>query len=97
LIRRTASGFVMVAIIRAVCVNVNRTGPIPTSGFIRNARLSFSDGPFCRNTTTDAGWPPLEACIVPGADVEFTLADPAQKRATPAPSRGFRVLALQPL
>lgn len=26
----------------------------------------------CRNTMTDAGWPPLQACIVPAVDISFT-------------------------
>ena len=26
----------------------------------------------CRNTMTDAGWPPLQACIVPAVDICFT-------------------------
>jgi matrixin len=26
----------------------------------------------CRNTTTDAGWPPLQACVVPAVDISFT-------------------------
>lgn len=26
----------------------------------------------CRNAVTDAGWPPLQACIVPAADMSFT-------------------------
>ena len=26
----------------------------------------------CRNAMTDAGWPPLQSCIVPGVDISFT-------------------------
>jgi len=26
----------------------------------------------CRNAMTDAGWPPLQACIVPSVDINFT-------------------------
>lgn len=26
----------------------------------------------CRNPTTDAGWPPLQACVVPAVDTSFT-------------------------
>jgi len=26
----------------------------------------------CRNAMTDAGWPPLQACIVPAVDISFT-------------------------
>jgi hypothetical protein len=28
--------------------------------------------PLCRNATTDAGWPPLQGCVVPGVDISFT-------------------------
>jgi hypothetical protein len=27
----------------------------------------------CRNPTTDAGWPPLQACVVPTPDTSFTM------------------------
>jgi len=33
----------------------------------------------CRNTTTDAGWPPLQACVVPQVNTSFTT------RTRPAP------------
>lgn len=33
----------------------------------------------CRNTMTDAGWPPLQACIVPTVNISFTT------RARPGP------------
>ena len=26
----------------------------------------------CRNAMTDAGWPPLQACIVPSVNISFT-------------------------
>ena len=26
----------------------------------------------CRNVVTDAGWPPLQGCVVPAVDVSFT-------------------------
>jgi len=26
----------------------------------------------CRNVTTDAGWPPLQSCVVPAVDISFT-------------------------
>jgi hypothetical protein len=27
----------------------------------------------CRNTITDPGWPPLQACVVPAVDISFTM------------------------
>jgi hypothetical protein len=35
--------------------------------------------PLCRNATTDAGWPPLQGCVVPAANISFTA------RTRPAP------------
>ena len=32
-----------------------------------NATISL-----CRNTVTDPGWPPLQACVVPAVDISFT-------------------------
>ena len=32
-----------------------------------NAMMSL-----CRNTMTDPGWPPVQACVVPAVDISFT-------------------------
>ena len=36
--------------------------------------------PLFRNAMTDAGWPPLQACIVPAVDISFTTENPARDR-----------------
>jgi hypothetical protein len=41
-------------------------GAVDPSQF-SNATLSL-----CRNVTTDPGWPPLQGCVVPAADISFT-------------------------
>lgn len=44
----------------------------PLDGTVLPARVSPAIASLCRNTTTDAGWPPLQACVVPAADMSFT-------------------------
>jgi hypothetical protein len=34
--------------------------------------VSPATGSLCRNPTTDAGWPPLQACVVPAVNTSFT-------------------------
>lgn len=46
----------------------------PLNGAVGPAEVSNALVSLCRNTTTDPGWPPLQACVVPQADVEFTAA-----------------------
>jgi hypothetical protein len=36
------------------------------------SRFSNAIVPLCRNSTTDAGWPPLQGCVVPAVDLSFT-------------------------
>lgn len=43
------------------------------------SRFSNAIFSLCRNATTDAGWPPLQSCIVPTVDISFTT------RTRPAP------------
>jgi hypothetical protein len=42
-------------------------GAVPPSS-VSNALTTL-----CRNVTTDPGWPPLQGCVVPAADMEFTM------------------------
>lgn len=46
----------------------------PLNGAVGPAEVSNALVPLCRNSITDPGWPPLQACVVPQADVEFTAA-----------------------
>jgi hypothetical protein len=48
-------------------------GAVPPSS-VSNALTTL-----CRNVTTDPGWPPLQGCVVPAADMKFTM------RARPSP------------
>jgi Matrixin len=47
----------------------------PLNGTVDPSQVSNALVPLCRNATTDPGWPPLQACVVPQADLEFTTAD----------------------
>jgi hypothetical protein len=42
------------------------------NGVADPSRFSNAIGPLCRNPTTDAGWPPLQACVVPAVNTSFT-------------------------
>jgi hypothetical protein len=42
------------------------------NGVADPSRFSNAITPLCRNPTTDAGWPPLQACVVPGVNTSFT-------------------------
>ena len=44
----------------------------PLDGVMSPAQISPAITSLCRNTTTDAGWPPLQGCIVPPANTSFT-------------------------
>lgn len=44
----------------------------PLDGAVVPAQLGPAIASLCRNATTDAGWPPLQGCVVPGADTSFT-------------------------
>lgn len=42
------------------------------NGAANPSQFSTTLSSLCRNAMTDAGWPPLQACIVPPADISFT-------------------------
>ncbi len=44
----------------------------PLNGVVTPAQVVPALATLCRNPTTDPGWPPLQACTVPAANVSFT-------------------------
>jgi hypothetical protein len=44
----------------------------PLNGVVSPAQVSNALASLCRNAVTDAGWPPLQGCVVPGAMTSFT-------------------------
>jgi hypothetical protein len=42
------------------------------NGAVDPSRITNAIAPLCRNTTTDAGWPPLQGCVVPAVETSFT-------------------------
>jgi hypothetical protein len=44
----------------------------PLDGVVVPAQITPAIVSLCRNSTTDAGWPPLQGCVVPAADTSFT-------------------------
>ncbi len=42
------------------------------NGAANPAQFNNATMSLCRNTTTDPGWPPLQACVVPAVDISFT-------------------------
>ena len=42
------------------------------NGAVDPSQLDNAIVSLCRNEVTDAGWPPLQACVVPAADISFT-------------------------
>jgi Matrixin len=44
----------------------------PLDGVVAPAQMGPAIVSLCRNSTTDAGWPPLQGCVVPAADISFT-------------------------
>lgn len=44
----------------------------PLNGTVDPSQISNATETLCRNATTDAGWPPQQACTVPAADTSFT-------------------------
>jgi hypothetical protein len=44
----------------------------PLNGVVAPAQIAPAFVSLCRNSTTDAGWPPLQGCVVPAADISFT-------------------------
>jgi len=51
----------------------------PLDGVVAPAQLGNAIASLCRNAATDAGWPPLQSCIVPAVNISFTA------RALPGP------------
>lgn len=45
----------------------------PLDGSVSPAQISPAITSLCRNASTDAGWPPLQACVVPTVDSSFTV------------------------
>jgi len=46
----------------------------PLDGSVGPSAVSNAIISLCRNATTDPGWPPLQACVVPQTNIEFTAA-----------------------
>ncbi|HET6929903.1 MAG TPA: matrixin family metalloprotease [Candidatus Acidoferrum sp.] len=46
----------------------------PLNGAVGPAEVSNALVSLCRNSTTDPGWPPLQSCVVPPPNLEFTTA-----------------------
>jgi hypothetical protein len=44
----------------------------PLDGVVVPAQIVPAIVSLCRNSTTDAGWPPLQGCVVPAVDTSFT-------------------------
>jgi hypothetical protein len=44
----------------------------PLDGVVSPAQISPAITSLCRNSTTDAGWPPLQDCVVPAVNISFT-------------------------
>lgn len=44
----------------------------PLNGVVDPAQVSNAIDTLCRNPVTDPGWPPQQACVVPGVDVSVT-------------------------
>lgn len=44
----------------------------PLDGVVSPAQISPAIATLCRNSTSDPGWPPLQGCIIPPANISFT-------------------------
>jgi hypothetical protein len=56
---------------------VNHTYKIyvePLNGVVGPSEVSNALVSLCRNAATDPGWPPLQSCVVPQPNLEFTTA-----------------------
>jgi Matrixin len=42
------------------------------NGVVDPSQISNAINSLCRNVMTDPGWPPLQGCVVPSADISFT-------------------------
>lgn len=44
----------------------------PLDGVVSPGQITPALATLCRNSTSDPGWPPLQGCVVPTADISFT-------------------------
>jgi Matrixin len=44
----------------------------PLNGAVAPAQIGNATATLCRNSATDAGWPPLQGCVVPAVNTSFT-------------------------
>jgi hypothetical protein len=44
----------------------------PLDNTVYPSLVSPAIASLCRNATTDAGWPPLQACVIPAVNASFT-------------------------
>jgi hypothetical protein len=44
----------------------------PLNGAVSPSQITPAMATLCRNPTTDPGWPPLQACVIPAANTSFT-------------------------
>ena len=42
------------------------------NGAVEPSQFDYTIVSLCRNTVSDAGWPPLQSCVVPAVDISFT-------------------------
>jgi hypothetical protein len=42
------------------------------NGVVDPSQISNATATLCRNSTTDAGWPPQQGCVVPEVSISFT-------------------------
>ena len=42
------------------------------NGVVDPSQISNAIASLCRNASTDAGWPPLQGCVVPAVETSFT-------------------------
>ena len=45
----------------------------PLDGVVLPTQITPATASLCRDTATDAGWPPLQGCVVPAVDTSFTV------------------------
>jgi hypothetical protein len=62
-------------VIGALAVNHNYKIYVePLNGAVGPSEVSNALVSLCRNSTTDPGWPPLQACVIPQPNLELTTA-----------------------
>jgi hypothetical protein len=45
----------------------------PFNGAVDPSQVINATASLCRNSSSDGGWPPLQSCVVPAADISFTV------------------------